>query len=61
MTLSEFYNRQIPGYYPAMYLDGYTPAQILQAAKRDMYQKHKEAQQKAEIPEFKFRSVVKVT
>lgn len=38
MTISEQYDSQIPEYYDAMYLDGYTPAQILHAAHRKLYQ-----------------------
>ena len=40
MSLMEQFDKQIPDYYPTMYLDGYTPAQILHSAKRGMYQKH---------------------
>ena len=29
MTLSDYMNRQVPEYYDWMYLDGYTPEQIL--------------------------------
>lgn len=42
MTILEQYDRQIPEYYNTMYLDGYTPAQILRAAKRGLYQQHME-------------------
>lgn len=35
MTLSDYYN-QVPEYYPTMYLDGYTPQQILTAMRRQM-------------------------
>ena len=42
MTISEQYDRQIPEYYDTMYLDGYTPSQILHAAKRGLYQQHME-------------------
>ena len=42
MTISEQYDRQIPEYYDTMYLDGYTPAQVLHAAKRELYQQHME-------------------
>ena len=42
MTLAEYCNRQIPEYYPTMYMDGYTPEQILHAAKRGMIQRHRE-------------------
>lgn len=33
-SLLEQYNRKIPDYYPSMYLDGFTPEQIMYAAKR---------------------------
>ena len=29
MSLYEYTNRNIPDYYPTMYQDGYSPAQIL--------------------------------
>ena len=41
----EEYDRKIPDYYPTMYMDGYTPAQILHSAKRGIYQKYKERKQ----------------
>ena len=31
MTLSDYWNNKLPDYYPTMYLDGYTPAQVMQA------------------------------
>ncbi len=31
------YQKQVPEYYMGMYLDGYTPEQILNAAHRKMY------------------------
>lgn len=43
----EEYDRKIPDYYPTMYLDGYTPDQILHASKRgmmQMYWEHKAEQ-----------------
>ena len=42
MSLMEQLDKQILDYYPTMYLDGYTPAQILHSAKRGMYQNHME-------------------
>ncbi len=36
MTLYEAYGKKIPPYYPTMYLDGYTPEQILYAVRRQM-------------------------
>ena len=45
MSLMEQFDKKIPDYYPTMYLDGYTPAQIMHSAKRGMYQKHMERKQ----------------
>ena len=41
-SLLEQHNRRIPDYYPTMYMDGYTPEQILHAAKRGIMQRHRE-------------------
>ena len=67
MTLSEYMNRQVPDYYDWMYLDGYTPYQILQAKHKQMvndYLAREEAQKEAEpeayIPNITFKSVVKI-
>ena len=38
----EEYDKKIPDYYPTMYMDGYTPEQILHAAKRGIMQRHRE-------------------
>ena len=57
MSLMEQLDKQIPDYYPTMYLDGYTPAQILHSAKRGMYQKHMERKQQR-ATEQNVRSVV---
>ena len=43
-----------------MYLDGYTPAQILHSAKRGMYQKHMERKQ-LRTTEKDVRSVLEAT
>ena len=50
MTLSEYYDRQIPDYYDGMYRDGYTPNQILHALHRKMTQEYeaRKAKQRAE-------------
>lgn len=53
MTLSDFYNRQVPDYYPTMYRDGYTPQQILMAKRRQMMQSQT-------VSEIKITSEVKV-
>ena len=36
------HNRKIPDYYPTMYLDGFTPEEVMYAAKRQMYQQIQE-------------------
>jgi hypothetical protein len=67
MTLSEYYDRQIPDYYDTMYLDGFTPDQILHAAHRKMIREYeaRKAAQRAEaeaneIPNVKIISEVKI-
>ena len=70
MTLSDYINRQVPEYYDWMYLDGYTPEQILQAKHKQMVNDYlareeaKRAKQEAEpemiIPNITFKSVVKI-
>ena len=42
MTLAEYYDRQVPEYYPTMYMDGYTPDQILHAVHRKMVREYLE-------------------
>ena len=53
MTLSDYYNRQVPDYYPTMYLDGYTPQQILMAKRIQMLQSQT-------VDEVKITSEVKI-
>lgn len=45
----ERYDKQIPDYYLTMYLDGYTPEQILHAARRGMIQRHRERNAEQEV------------
>lgn len=67
MTLYEYLDRKIPDYYPTMYKDGYSPEQILHAARRKILREH-EARQAAkgaeaeamEIPEVKITSEVRI-
>ena len=57
------YGKRIPEYYDTMYLDGYTPYEILYATRKKMfreYQKQEEAKQDAIIPTLNFKSVVKI-
>lgn len=56
MTLFEYYNRKVPDYYDYMYLDGYTPEEILMAHRKMMYENLKEP----EVSEIVIRSEVKV-
>ena len=67
MTLYEYYDRKIPDYYPTMYLDGYSPEQIIHAAHRKIRQEYeaRKAERMAEaeameIPEVRIRSEVKI-
>ena len=61
------YGRRIPEYYDTMYLDGYTPYEILHAARKKMFREYQEreaAKQEAErdtiIPTINFKSTVRV-
>ena len=65
MTLYEYLDSKIPAYYPTMYKDGYSPEQVLHAARRKIlreYEDRKEAQRAEaeanEIPEVKITSKV---
>ena len=44
MSLTNFKERNIPDYYPTMYLDGFTPEEILMAKHRQMRQTQEEQQ-----------------
>ena len=35
----DYNNRKVPDYYPTMYLDGFTPEQIMYAAHKSMMKK----------------------
>ena len=41
------YHKNLPDYYSYMYLDGYTPEQIMEAARRTMEKQWKEKKQQA--------------
>ena len=67
MSLADQYFRDVPEYYDTMYMDGYTPEQIMHAAHKKMqrmYEERKAAQRAAaeenEIPNVKIISEVKV-
>ena len=48
MTIYDKYNESIPEYYNTMYMDGYSPEQILHAARRKMIQNFEDRQEAAE-------------
>jgi len=65
------YGKRIPEYYDTMYLEGYTPYEILYATRKKMYREYMErkeaenrAKQEAEsevvIPTLNFKSSVRV-
>ena len=67
MTLLENFHKDVPEYYEYMYLDGYSPEQILHAAHKKMMRQieEREAAQRAEaeaneIPNVKIISEVKI-
>ena len=60
MTLADYYDRQIPEYYPTMHLDGYTPNEILHAARRKMYQNIQDRMEETQLPAVQIQSVVKI-
>lgn len=60
MTMLEQMKRHIPDPYPSMYLDGYSPYEILEATTRKMYNDHLERKEEQEIPVFTLRTEVKI-
>ena len=61
MTLADQYFKDIPEYYHYMYLDGYTPEQIMYAARKKILRQYAERQEKEnEIDKIKIVSEVKV-
>ena len=67
MTLLENFHKDVPEYYDYMYLDGYSPEQILHAAHKKMMRQveEREAAKRAEaeaneIPNVKIISEVKI-
>ena len=67
MSLMKHYFRDVPEYYDTMYMDGYSPEQILHAAHQTMIRQYEErkaalrAEAEAnEIPNVKIISEVKV-
>ena len=60
MSLSDYYNRQIPEYYNTMYMDGYEPWEILEAVHKSMRKMLAEREaEKNSVDEVKITSVIK--
>ena len=57
MTLFDYCDRKIPDYYGSMFLDGYSPEQILHSLRRKMIEQHEE---RSDVGEFKIVSEVKI-
>ena len=57
MTLADYWARKIPEPYPYMYLDGYSPEEILYSVRRQMIQQYEDCQK---VDEVKISSEVKV-
>ena len=53
----DYIYRQIPEYYPTMYLDGYSPQEIMTAFHNTMYA---QIEERTSIPEVVIKSEVKV-
>ena len=63
MTLYDYYMDRIPEYYDSMYLDGYSPEQIIMASRKKMMRKYEErmaAQEAAEPYNINIKSEVKI-
>ena len=67
MTLLSDFHRNVPEYYNTMYLDGYTPEQIMHAARKKMLRMYEEREaakrakaEENEIPSVKIVSEVKI-
>lgn len=67
MSLIDQYFNNIPEYYNTMYMDGYTPEQIMYAARKKMLRMYEEREaakraeaEEKEIPTVKIVSEVKI-
>ena len=61
MTLENYRSREIPEYYDWMYLDGFTPDEILYALHKKMNRQQAEQEELADsIDSIKIKSEVKI-
>ena len=51
MNIQEQYFKGVPDYYPSMYLDGYTPQQIMYAVRNKMIREYKKRKMATVEPE----------
>ena len=59
MTFGEYWTRKIPDYYDYMYLDGYTPEQIMYALHRQMMREYEERKAN-DVVDIRIKSEVKI-
>ncbi len=57
MSIFDYNKRKIPEYYKGMYLDDFTPAEILMSSRESLL---KEIQKKNEPQEIKFTAEIKI-
>ena len=57
MSIFDYKKRKIPEYYPTMYLNDFTPAEILMAGKEALY---REIQKRNEPQEIKLTTEIKI-
>ena len=60
MSLLNNYYKNVPEYYKTMYMDGYSPEQILHAARQKMIREQEAIADENEIPNVKIISEVKI-
>lgn len=61
MTLENYRSREIPEYYDWMYLDGFTPDEILYALHKKMNRQQAEQEEHADsVDSIKIKSEVKI-
>ena len=58
--MSGYYTRQSPEYYATMYMEGYTPEQIMSALRTKLNREREERREANKIPNVKIISEVKV-
>lgn len=60
MNITDNYFKNVPEYYPSMYMDGYSPEEIYFSFKRKVYQEQEDREDINNPPEVKITSEVKV-